>query len=56
MKPIIAFWERSARSTRRTATVTISAPEASWAARMVSKSVYLPVPRIRREWKVRSAI
>src|SRR6187401_3144415 len=37
------------RSTRRTATVTMSAPEASWAARMISCVGYFPVPTIRRE-------
>src|SRR5262245_15911289 len=35
--------------TRRTATVTISAPDASMAARVSAKSRYLPVPTIRRE-------
>ena len=38
--------------TRRTATVTISAPEASTAAAFCSKLLYLPVPTIRREVKV----
>src|SRR5690606_37960080 len=33
--------------------VTISVPEASRAACMVARSVYLPVPRMRRERKVR---
>jgi hypothetical protein len=41
--------------TRRTATVTISAPLASTAAAFYSKLLYLPVPTIRREVKVRSA-
>ena len=41
--------------TRRTATVTISAPEASTAAAFSSKLLYLPVPTIRREVKVRPA-
>src|SRR5881275_789411 len=41
------------RSTRRTATVTISAPDASMARTIVSLSRYLPVPTMRREWKVR---
>src|SRR5947208_16502787 len=41
------------RSTRRTATVTISAPDASIARRMVSWSRYFPVPTMRREWNVR---
>src|ERR1051326_5935881 len=35
--------------TRRTATVTISAPDASTARRVSSKSLYLPVPTISRE-------
>ena len=39
--------------TRRTATVTISAPEASTAAAFSSKLLYLPVPTISRELKVR---
>jgi hypothetical protein len=34
---------------RRIATVTISAPEASIARRVSSKSRYLPVPTSRRE-------
>src|SRR5438132_2587817 len=35
--------------TRRTATVTISAPEASIARRVSAKDAYLPVPTISRE-------
>src|SRR5262249_36106480 len=35
--------------TRRTATVTISAPEASTARRVSSNERYFPVPTIRRE-------
>src|SRR6266404_2860144 len=35
--------------TRRTATVTISAPERSTASRVVAKSRYLPVPTMSRE-------
>src|SRR5258708_39142037 len=35
--------------TRRTATVTISAPLSSTAARVSAKSLYLPVPTIRRD-------
>src|SRR5271166_5902741 len=35
--------------TRRTATVTISAPLASTAARVSAKSLYFPVPTIRRD-------
>ena len=41
--------------TRRTATVTISAPDASTAAAFSSKLLYLPVPTISREVKVRPA-
>src|SRR5258708_7648874 len=39
--------------TRRTATVTISAPDAATARAILSLSAYLPVPTLRREWKVR---
>ena len=42
--------------TRRTATVTISAPEASWAAAIISGDGYLPVPTMRRDRNVRPAI
>src|SRR5687767_2363811 len=45
----------SAMLTRRTATVTISAPDASTAAAFSSKLLYLPVPTISRERKVRPA-
>src|SRR5262245_15924132 len=44
------------RFTRRTATVTISAPAASMERTMLSLSRYLPVPRIRRERNVRPAM
>src|SRR6266516_2594643 len=44
------------RSTRRTATVTISAPDASIARCIVSLSRYFPVPTRRREWTVRPAM
>src|SRR5436309_10551684 len=37
------------RLTRRRATVTIWAPEASWACFMTSIDAYLPVPTIRRD-------
>src|SRR6202041_3656232 len=46
----------SVRLTRRTATVTISAPEAEWARRISSKLRYFPVPTIKRELKARPAI
>jgi hypothetical protein len=38
---------------RRTATVTTSAPEASWQATMTVFDGYFPVPTNRRERKVR---
>src|SRR5512143_2411715 len=41
---------------RRMATVTISAPEASIAARVCSKSLYLPVPTRSRDRKARPAM
>src|SRR3546814_9113201 len=41
--------------TRRTATVTIWAPDAATAAAFCSKSLYFPVPTIRREVKLRPA-
>src|SRR5438046_924920 len=44
------------RFTRRTATVTISAPEAAIACRVCSPFLYLPVPTMRRELKARPAI
>src|SRR5689334_3319295 len=42
--------------TRRTATVTISAPEASWARTITGYDGYLPVPTMSREVNVRSAM
>ena len=48
--------ERSLRSTRRSATVTISAPEASMARSVSATSLYLPVPTIRRLSKLRPAM
>src|SRR5437867_1612377 len=41
---------------RRIATVTISAPEASMAARVSEKSLYFPVPTKRRERNTRPAM
>src|SRR6185503_10827977 len=41
---------------RRIATVTICAPEASIAARVCAKSLYLPVPTSKRDVKDRPAI
>src|SRR5688572_23973082 len=41
--------------TRRTATVTISAPDASTAAALCSKLLYLPVPTMSREVNRRPA-
>ena len=43
----------ASRSTRRSATVTISVPEAASASAMTSGLENLPVPMIRRELKVR---
>lgn len=48
--------ERSLRSTRRRATVTISAPAASIARSVSAMSSYLPVPTISRLWKLRPAM
>src|SRR2546425_12003627 len=42
--------------TRRTATVIISAPDASCALTMTAGDAYLPVPTMRREEKLLSAI
>src|SRR4051812_23733350 len=55
MKSVSRGWFRSEIFTRRTATVTISAPDASTAAAFSSKLLYLPVPTISREAKVRPA-
>src|SRR5580692_11509461 len=44
------------RFTRRTATVTISAPLASRARAVSWKDLYFPVPTIRRERKERPAM
>jgi hypothetical protein len=55
MKSVSIGWPGSAMLTRRTATVTISAPEAATAAAFCSKLLYLPVPTIRRERNVRPA-
>src|SRR5436190_23494119 len=46
----------ASKSIRRTATVTISAPEATTASRILAKLSYFPVPRIRRDPKLRPAI
>src|SRR4030095_958973 len=42
--------------TRRTATVTISAPDASKACAITANDEYLPVPTIKRDLKVRPAM
>src|SRR4029079_18168620 len=55
MKSVSLGWFGSEMFTRRTATVTISAPDASTAAAFSSRFLYLPVPTIRREVKVRPA-
>src|SRR6476659_8036801 len=52
MKSVSIGWLGSAILTRRTATVTISAPDASTAAAFSSKLLYLPVPTISRDVKV----
>src|ERR1700688_4214567 len=46
----------SVRLTRRTATVTTSAPEAAWQRAISWKLRYFPVPTKRREEKVRPAM
>src|SRR5258708_39951985 len=56
MKSSRDSFERSVRLTRRTATVTISAPEAAWARAISVKLRYLPVPTIKRDRKARPAI
>src|SRR5688572_5042021 len=48
--------ERSEMFTRRTATVTMSAPDAACACAMTLFDGYLPVPTIKRERKVRPAM
>ena len=48
--------DRSVMFTRRTATVTMSAPEASWAWAMTMFDGYLPVPTMRRDRNVRPAM
>src|SRR3954463_7919762 len=55
MKSIRRGWLGSEIFTRRTATVTISAPDASTAAAFSWRLLYLPVPTIRREVKLRPA-
>src|SRR5690242_3685183 len=52
MKSVSFGWFGSEMFTRRTATVTISAPDAATAAAFCSKLLYLPVPTISREVKV----
>jgi len=55
MKSTSFGWLGSVRFTRRTATVTISAPLASRARAFSSYDLYLPVPMMRRERQVRPA-
>src|SRR5437868_7630728 len=55
MKSVSKGCPGSEMFTRRTATVTISAPDAATAAAFCSKLLYLPVPTISREVKVRPA-
>src|SRR6185295_317366 len=52
MKSVSKGWPGSEMFTRRTATVTISAPEAATAAAFCSKLLYLPVPTMSRETKL----
>src|SRR6267378_2488236 len=56
MKSSSDSFERSVRLTRRTATVTMSAPEAAWARPISWKLRYLPVPTISRDRNARPAI
>src|SRR5437660_12866517 len=49
---MLSSLERS-RSTRRTATVTTAAPEASMARSISALERYVPVPTSRREWNTR---
>ena len=42
--------------TRRTATVTMSAPEAAWHSRITGCDGYLPVPTMSRDRNVRPAM
>src|SRR4051812_48354254 len=55
MKSVRRGWLGSEMFTRLTATVTISAPEASTAAAFSSRLLYLPVPTISRDMNVRPA-
>jgi hypothetical protein len=55
MKAVMSS-SRASKSTRRTATVTISQPEASSASRITGNDGYFPVPVIRRDRKARPAI
>src|SRR5438876_201775 len=48
--------DRSEMFTRLTATVTMSAPEASWAFTMTAFDGYFPVPMMRRDWNVLPAM
>src|SRR5690348_7906129 len=48
--------ERSVRFTRRTATVTMSAPEAACARAISGKLRYFPVPTISRDLNARPAM
>src|SRR5215470_270886 len=52
MKSVSIGWLGSEILTRLTATVTISAPDASTAAAFSSRLLYLPVPTMRRELNV----
>ena len=52
----IRFSDALPGCTRRTATVIISAPEASWARTITVGDEYFPVPTIRREENARPAM
>ena len=56
MKSSSDSFERSEMFTRRTATVIISAPDASCACTITAGDEYLPVPTKRRDENVLSAI
>src|SRR5689334_3226759 len=56
MKSSRFSFERSVILTRRTATVTTSAPDTSIALRVSAKSLYLPVPTQSRDLNSRPAI
>src|SRR3954468_15782451 len=56
MKSRSDSFDRSLMLTRRTATVTMSAPDASWACCMTANDEYFPVPTISRDLNSRPAM